>query len=359
MGYKGGGLGKNRQGIVTPIEAKLRPKNMGMGFNDYKENSCKGTCCLAGARGKEDITCCARRAVGEEAGTGGVEVVQKVLDMRGPQVRVLANLENLNAEEKARESGVPMPELRHDVRYIVDPAELDIQKIDRDLRNEKETALSLQEEKEKLQAEAELQKKQLNYTLFIGVFQGWDPLRNPSHGLEVVSRWKSLLHGQYLLELPLTYRGRESSSARGINPPLHSTGVESSLSLHFSPSILIFHRVFLHFFFSLASFHIINFRPALFPSTSSPPFGFHCRHHLASFLSPRLRRAQSRAMRAGVDKSFIRLPKPRWDGSSSGLRYDTICRDSKDEICSISLSAIPTGSGAASSTGNGIQPRPI
>ncbi|XP_027064582.1 septin and tuftelin-interacting protein 1 homolog 1 [Coffea arabica] len=268
MGYKGGGLGKNEQGIVSPIQAKLRPKNMGMGFNDYKETNLpvlkeleekvvtssvqpgvvqlKEKLWSKQARIKKKVYVTAEELLAKKQ-EQSLEVVQKVFDMRGPQVRVLTNLENLNAEEKARENDIPMPELQHNIKLIVDLAELDIQKIDRDLRNERETVVSLQKEREKLQNQASKEKQELDnmgdilnileqigeqsssgtltldslaklfvdmqkrhgeeyklcnlsciacsyaQPLFIRVFQGWDPLQNPTHGREMVSQWKSLL----------------------------------------------------------------------------------------------------------------------------------------------------------------------
>ncbi|XP_045787958.1 septin and tuftelin-interacting protein 1 homolog 1-like [Trifolium pratense] len=272
MGYKGGGLGKNQQGILNPIEATLRAKNKGLGFDSSekttmllptlqteKKNTSGGDVQPTVGRSrerswlkqlkkkkKEEYVTAEELLASKQEDS---EVVQKIYDMRGPQVRVYTNLSDLNAEEKAKEEDVPMPELQHNVALIVRLAEADIQEIDSDLRKERDIALSLKKEKENLEAEASFQKNQLdNYEkimsvldrvgedntlgtltldslaqcfrdmhkrypddyklcnlsciacsyalpLFIRVFQGWDPLRNPSHGLELVSQWKALLQG--------------------------------------------------------------------------------------------------------------------------------------------------------------------
>ncbi|GAU17153.1 hypothetical protein TSUD_177830 [Trifolium subterraneum] len=263
MGYKGGGLGKNEQGILNPIEVKLRPQFSGLGFNKSKETPTLQTekksepgggvqpivgrkrerAWLNQKKKEEEVYVTAEDFLASKQ----EQVFQKIYDMRGPQVRVYTNLCYLNAEEKAKEKDVPMAELQYFVGLIVPLAEVDIQKIDRNLRNEKDIAFSLKNEKEKLEDEAAFQKKQLDnyeniksvldrveeektlgtltldslaqcfrdihkrYTedyklwnfsyiacsyalpLFIRVFKGWDPLQSPSHGLELVSQWKTLL----------------------------------------------------------------------------------------------------------------------------------------------------------------------
>ncbi|KAG6536303.1 septin and tuftelin-interacting protein 1 homolog 1-like [Zingiber officinale] len=269
MGYKeGSGLGKNEQGIVAPVEAKLRPKNMGMGFNDYKEAKLpvldeapkeKMATPVAAGPSKE------KRWLKQKKGRAKAEIltadellakkqeqgieVQKVLDMRGPQVKVLTSLENLNMETEMKENDVPMPELQYNVKLIVDSTEVDIQKLDQQLRREREKVVSLQEEKEKIMKDEMRQRKQLHvmetialvlekvkedslsgvltldsllttfkdlkemfrddyklcnisciacsfaYPLLLRVFQGWEPLQNPLHGMNLISSWRDLLQG--------------------------------------------------------------------------------------------------------------------------------------------------------------------
>ena len=116
MGYKGGGLGRNEQGIVAPIEAKMRPKNMGMGFNDFQEapkipvlqeieekilpqptTKAKERLWSKQVRSKKkkkEAYLTAEELLASKQDQA-LEVVQKVFDMRGPQVRVLTKFRKL------------------------------------------------------------------------------------------------------------------------------------------------------------------------------------------------------------------------------------------------------------------------
>eukprot|EP00850_Spirogloea_muscicola_P002285 SM000008S22374 [mRNA] locus=s8:1434092:1437602:+ [translate_table: standard] len=106
----------------------------------------------------------------EGGGAGGLAATQTILDMRGPQVKVLTNLEHMGpgpggfAGSGAVEDDTPMPELQHNLRLVVDLAEAEIAGADRRLRHELDSVAVLQRERERLQADELLQRKQVPTT---------------------------------------------------------------------------------------------------------------------------------------------------------------------------------------------------
>lgn len=73
------------------------------------------------------------------AGTAdGPQTVQPILDMRGPQARLITDMDAINqAVSEAEPDDLPMPELQHNLRLLVDLSAADIQRIDGKLRHEK------------------------------------------------------------------------------------------------------------------------------------------------------------------------------------------------------------------------------
>ncbi|KAJ3697475.1 hypothetical protein LUZ61_001180 [Rhynchospora tenuis] len=284
MGYVAGhGLGKNEQGILTPIKAKPRFMKMGIGFYDHNKppvpvGEKKGTTAVAistdqkeklwlnkrqGRKKGEILTMDDLLAKKQDDGVG-VLLRQKVIDMRGPEVRVLINLDNLNynEEKEDRDDVVPMKELQYNIRVETELTEAEKEMKDGQLRREKEKVQSLLEEKKVREKEEKRQRKQLQtmeviagvldrveedngsglltldlllatfldlknkygddyklcnlslvacayaLPLLSQAFHGWLPLLNPSHGLEIMRAWRDLVQGDRPFEYAdSTYAG--------------------------------------------------------------------------------------------------------------------------------------------------------
>ena len=63
---------------------------------------------------------------------------QPILDMRGPQARLVTDMDSLNADvQDAGGDATPMPELQHNLQLLVDLAAAEIQRVDGKLRHKK------------------------------------------------------------------------------------------------------------------------------------------------------------------------------------------------------------------------------
>ena len=199
MGYKKGeGLGKGASGISRALETQLRPKNMGMGFNNFKENVNDPTRSSKREDDEgeaseddmdvDDITRArdeAKRAreqsmwkkrnelrrqkreyktaeellAEEQENASSVQTTTNklnIIDMRGAHATVV----NANELHKARvvragEEDIMLPELQHNLKLVVDLAESDITKLDGKIRSEKDTQEILRREKIRLSKVAE------------------------------------------------------------------------------------------------------------------------------------------------------------------------------------------------------------
>ena len=186
MGWKEGqGLGKEGRGISKPLEARIRPKGMGMGYGDRREPRLEATSTLqpreervsgdghgreakdwrkkrSGTAVKAPIYKTVEELLDEQskaAATVAAAPSTVILDMRGPATRVLNTLEELHLhgkdESEPDELSGPMPELQYNLRLLVSLAEADVRNLDARLSLERDTVEILNKEVQRLELECE------------------------------------------------------------------------------------------------------------------------------------------------------------------------------------------------------------
>lgn len=88
-------------------------------------------------------------------------------DMRGPQVKILSSA--ADAAEVKKKAG-PLPELRFNVRLLVDLAEVKVQNADRKMKQEKDNLNLLTNEKTRVEEQVTIEAKSIFSTIFAFIF---------------------------------------------------------------------------------------------------------------------------------------------------------------------------------------------
>jgi tuftelin-interacting protein 11 len=238
MGYKAGeGLGQNGRGIAKPVEAKLRPKGFGMGYGPTaavepapqrpeSKFIAPGSAAAAAsdpagqklwkktkaeARTKRTFRTAAEvledatGSVLSGGGHGSGPATMTILDMRGPQTRLITNMEQLNmmGEDGGLDDRTPMPELQRNLALLVDMTQAEIQRLDARLQAERDTATLLA--RERVRQSEEAARKTDDARRLTGLLN--DVARCQSHdaslGLEEVEELYSRVRKQYREEYVL------------------------------------------------------------------------------------------------------------------------------------------------------------
>ncbi|XP_050364777.1 septin and tuftelin-interacting protein 1 homolog 1-like [Argentina anserina] len=193
MGYKGGGLGKNEQGMINPIQPKSRPKNLGMGFHGYNETKTN----LPNSQQQEEEPIQDESPTKHDGDSPPMPTWKKNVINKQQKDFCLAEFLAQKMEQEQRVEAVETSENLNDEGLSAVLKRLDEANVLGEL-----TLESLAEGFADMRRRCTDDCKLLNLSrivltftkpLFNEMFQGWDPLRNPRFGFDIVSTWKGLL----------------------------------------------------------------------------------------------------------------------------------------------------------------------
>lgn len=275
MGFKGK-LGKDEKGIAKPIEVKMRPQGAGLGSAPVDETQMKEKVSKKKPIDKSQVEkevhveteaeiwkkkSRERRVRQNLQYKTAEEMLQdraeagpmKIVDMRGPQVKIRVGGDGIGSKPSMEEGDTPLGELQHNLRLIVSLNESQIQATDAKLHHEKDTVSILRTDTERLKQDIQANEGKIErlesldqevmridkhveehsaqvsldelgdlylrvqedyaaeffeYRIdciacahaihpMVSMFADWEPLDDPQYGVDDVALWKKILdaHG--------------------------------------------------------------------------------------------------------------------------------------------------------------------